>query len=89
MPTDPLMNLGCTSKYPTTGCFSQGNARKTRGWGIQCISIFRHTHIVSYNFQPVDPDFNQRFIHDFPISPTQIAFWMGPKNGDVQSYPAW
>ena len=56
MPTDPLMNLGCTSKYPTTGCFSGGNARKTRAWGIQFISIFRHTHIVSYNFQADDPE---------------------------------
>jgi hypothetical protein len=66
-------------------CF-KGNARKTRGWGIQFISIFRHTHIVSYNFQPDDPEKPTIHPADFPISPSQIAILMGPKNCDVQTW---
>ena len=39
MPTDPLMNLGCTSKYPTTGCVSKETLEK-QGVGVFNLSQF-------------------------------------------------
>ena len=68
----PLTHLWTWDAHPSTPqlAVSQEEMLEKQGLGVfNFISIFRHTHIVSYNFQADDPEKPTIHPADFPIFP--------------------